>query len=193
MAIEELSACVENAEGLRKPRLAASCAKAKSMLEANGQAAVTRTPYLVRASVHRHELSGLRLVVSWLERNPDVTALRIREYWRDGTSVDEVTLLPLPERRSMRQANQALYHARAFGLKERATPSVRAQAEQMIPLTAREAAEERLSQEAVGLPRVLMAIPSEEVVVLVSLIDDVGHESQAVAAVSMLRTDDEEE
>jgi len=192
-AKERIADSVQAAENLGQPELAIACGRARVMLDTWGAAAITCTPYLFRATVHTHRLSGRRLHVEWLERQADVKAVRIREYWVGGAHIDETFELPTEEKENIRKTEGATFvHARALGVKDRPAHSVRAQSEDMMILTSEDAAEEGLSQKAVGLPRVLMAAPSEKVVVLVSLIDEVGHESQAVAAVSMLTSEDED-
>ncbi|MFO7903410.1 MAG: hypothetical protein R6U98_12170 [Pirellulaceae bacterium] len=127
-----------------------------------------------------HELSGWRLILFWLQDPGDIRAVRIREYWKSGERIDEIVEVPGigPD-----NLGSGLLHGIALGVRKRSGPSVTAEAKQTRPLTAEEAEREGLSERAIGIPRLLMALPSDEVVVIISLIDGSGREGPAVEAV----------
>lgn len=155
---------------------------AREKLNEYGKDWVRETPHLLRAVRTYHKTSGIPLLVLyWLERDSDISAIRVREFWANGKSVDEIYDLPDEQRRAFRRLGKQdpLLYAIGVGVRERTASSMTSADSGMLKLTPNDtmpAGEEDIS----GMPGVLLGTPSDKTYILVSVIDARGHESQAV-------------
>lgn len=148
------------------------CRDVLSRLERYGKSAVTTVPDPFRINVVERFKTGL--VVRYVEEDTDILGIGVREYWPDGQAIWEVYELDKGSRSAMAPNRPAWSWVRGFVflVTERTTPSLRKDGKQW------EAWVEEGSPEL--QPQLYIARPSPKVHVLISLIDEQGHESRAV-------------
>ncbi len=153
--------------------MARHCEELVKAMENHGDQVITTVPLPYRwgvAALNRGE-GPLTLIVNWLERGTDVTGLRVREYWPGGRVISEVYQFPPQVRANIRKFAEGTWvHGTIIELTERSSPEV----------TLRGRADSGQGEGDETRPQLLLAKPSQEVHVLISLIDEVGHESRAL-------------
>lgn len=144
-------------------------------LETYGPSYVTIVPELYYVVVSK-PTDGVHGLIIWnLERRSDLVGVRIREFWPGGEVVSEVYELAMIARDYHNPARKepGWRGGYSFYVTERQNPSVRKDEDEWEKWVIGEI--DILSQ-----PHLYLARPSEEVHVLISLIDHAGHESRAV-------------
>jgi hypothetical protein len=146
------------------------------MLEIHGESAVTSVPNPYAVSVGK--VGGgptLALVIYYLERDTDVIAVRIREYWQNGDSFSEVYELHSSAVDILQHSIRRTWvYGICFEATERKSSTMRKDEEKWHKWVCRTDHE--------GLqPPLYIARPTDKNHVLISLIDKVGHESRAVS------------
>jgi len=177
--MEQVHGSVTHAQSRPEPAfeaIAKSAAHALNMLETYGEQAVTPVPDPYKILVARPSAEGpLNLVVYWLERDTDLCAVRVREYWAAGAVISETYPLSAALYADMRKVDAPYWmHTLVRIVTERPSPAVRMDSKLW---------DEYAKSESVAWqdqPPLYVAKPSDRVRVLVSLIDRVGHESRAV-------------
>ena len=146
------------------------------LLNEHGASYVTEVPdpYVVSAGKSRYS-SRVKLVVYWLERSSDIAAIRVREYWSSGQVISEVYELNSQTRSVLSGSDDYSWWKNAMSspVVERHTPEMRQDQKAWNEWA-------RAEVEPDSQPDFYLAKPSQEVHVLISLIDGKGHESRAM-------------
>ncbi|MHC4260358.1 MAG: hypothetical protein ACYSTF_08115 [Planctomycetota bacterium] len=156
------------------------CRDMLERLDRYGSLAVTEVPdpYLVRV-VEDQNRGKTAIFIRYVERNSDLLGIRVREYWLDGHTVSEVYELDMGSRALLPECTSDKHRgewswcwAFSFTVTERTNPSVRKEAELWQTWVKDGGPEEQ--------PSLYIAKPTSTTHVLISLIDEKGHESRAV-------------
>jgi len=150
------------------------CRETLRTLEVDGVRAVTTVPSIVRVAVGESD-RGHSLVIYWLERESDLAAVRVREYWPSGDSLCEIYPIGDQRRQALRMTEQDFWaHATWFAVAERRRIEDRKDEEAWRHWAIRPHNDDEHN------PPMLLARPSETMHVLISLIDECGNEGRAV-------------
>ena len=177
--MKQVRRSVDHARSAPEPgfqAVAKSATRALNMLETYGARSVTAVPDPYKIVVARPSAQGpLNLALAWLERNPDLHAVRVREYWPGGAIISETYPLSAGLYNHLCEVNAGYWmHTLVMVATERVSPAVRKDAK----LWDQYAKSESVAWQE--QPALYIAKPSDEVHVLISLIDRVGHESRGV-------------
>jgi hypothetical protein len=127
----------------------------------NSDQYVTSVPQIVTCYLLTNESGDTFLTVRWLEESTDFRGIRVREVWTGGTYVDEC-FIPSEEDLSLvhNRFKREILIQFAYPVHRRSDGAANGQ----------------------GAPRSLsLSFPSEERHVFISLVDEDGHESQAIS------------
>ncbi len=127
-------------------------------------------PYWVYVLTKRTGNNKGKLFVYWIERDSDVRAVHVREYWPSGQEISEIYELSMKTRSAIREkAAVSWSHRLEFAVTERTSPELRMDAPQwrasLLPFGQHQ-------------PPMLIAKPTDQVHIQISLIDQCGHESR---------------
>ena len=151
--------------------------KVLKLLDEHGASYVTTVPDPYLAGVGK--VSGgprVSLVIYWLERDSDLAAVRVREYWHTGEVLSEIYELDCQTRKLLSDSHAGAWRSSiAFVVTERQAPQIRKDEQMWSSWAAAPAPDSQ--------PPLYIAGPSEKVHVLISLIDSKGHESRALALI----------
>jgi hypothetical protein len=156
------------------------CQEMISRMDNHGAAAVTKVPDLFSLCVVEDQNRGkTALFVRYLERKSDLLGVRVREYWPNGRTVSEIYELDrgtrslLPKDRPNSNATEwSWVWGFALDITPRKSTGLRKDLERWKTWVEQGTVE--------GRPPMYIARPSAKTHVLISLIDEKGHESRAV-------------
>ena len=156
--------------------LVSSVRRILKKFDSHGKRAITEVPEPYSIGVSKGEFGereSFILVIHWVERCSDIAAITIREYWFSGKTVSEsYKMHPKAKVFFKELGHESWSHVMALRVKERISPDIQMDAEEWKKWME--------NKDDVDQPPIFIAKPSNNVHVLISLIDEIGHESPAV-------------